>query len=171
MCLVDFLILLLQAHAEGLKDLSNLIGEEKFLNALSITQHEPHFTAAPSLRLLENNTVLRNPDRRPLQKIETAVKEMDLPKSLENYLWEYPHYRAFVESSIDLETRIESPNQKDSIGALVDEATITSQAWLNKLRIPPETLEQAEGLTRVHWIKFRTDILKQIGKPVLTPIA
>jgi hypothetical protein len=102
-------------------------------------------------------------------ELEMAVQEMKLPKMLEFYLWAYPPYRAFIESSLDLNSRIPGPG--GNVGtAIVEEAVAQAQNWIKALPIPPAIGQQAERAAQIPWLRFRTEALKRIGRRPLGPV-
>jgi hypothetical protein len=105
----------------------------------------------------------------PYAEIEGAVREFKLPSPLEFHLWAYPHYRAFIESELDLDSRI--PGAGHDVGlALVDEAVMKAEEWIRSLPIADEFRKQAESAAHVPWLRFRTQALKRIGKRPMGPV-
>ena len=92
--------------------------------------------------------------------LEAAV---GLPAFLLFHLWAYPHYRALIENTTDLDARI--PTDGDTMGeALVEEALNEAHAWVKGLHLQPELGARAEKAAEVPWLKFRATMLKRIGK-------
>ncbi|MGZ3688923.1 MAG: hypothetical protein ACXVBW_11515, partial [Bdellovibrionota bacterium] len=102
-------------------------------------------------------------------QLESAVHEFKLPAVLEFHLWAYPHYRAFIESPLDLNSRILGPGNDAGL-ALVDEAVAQAEAWVKKLPLPPEASAHASRAAHVPWLRFRTTVLKRIGKRPMGPV-
>lgn len=164
MRLVEFLIHLLEAHAETLKRLAALLGEERLLELLDEAGEHGHEAEEKIVAL---HSELEPPKSgsggSAYQELEGAVRELHLPAVLEFYVWAYPHYRAFIESPLDLNSRI--PGTGGETGSmLVEEAVTQNQAWVRKLPIPPQISEQVERTAYVPWLRFRTTVLKKIGK-------
>lgn len=181
MRLVEFLIALLEAHAETLKRLAALFGEENLMHLLEMAgdDEEPlprgstKGKPAPPIKLV-NPSFFDAPSPfsatdSTYAEIEGAVHEMNLPAFLEFHLWAYPHYRAFIESPVDLNSRIPGPGGEAGV-ALVDEAVTQAEAWVKGLPMSDLVRDQASRAAHVPWLKFRTQILKRIGKRPMGPV-
>lgn len=171
MRLVEFLIFLLEAHAETLKRLCALLGEERLLELLE-EAGDSSATPDPSIsdnliRLFETSSASFGGSA--YQELEGAVQEMNLPEVLQFHLWAYPHYRAFIESPLELDSRIPGPGGEAGV-ALVEEAVQQAQAWIRSLPLPPQISQQVERAAYVPWLRFRTEVLKRIGKRPLGPV-
>ena len=165
--LVEFLILLLEAHAQTLQRLAALYGEDVFLEILESAGEEPE--AAPSQSKV-NPIWFGKSNVRGVQgaasayaELEAAVHDLKLPAMLEFHLWAYPHYRAFIESPLDLNSTIQGTGP-ETAAALVEEAVSQAQVWVKKLHIPPEFSRQTESAAQLPWIRFRTTVLRRVGK-------
>ena len=170
MRLVEFLTFLLEAHANTLHRLAAIFGDDVLLQMLeesgeriseetSSARFQPiWFEAAQSMGFSS-----------PYAELEGAVHDFKLPAVLEFHLWAYPHYRAFIESEIELDARIPGPGGDTGV-ALVDEAVEQAEAWIKRLPIPPEFSVQAERAAHVPWLRFRTQVLKRIGKRPFGPV-
>ena len=176
MRLVDFLIALLEAHAETLKRLAAFFGEERFLEILEESgedSDDPAKRPDPVITHLRPQDLesgnLHVSSSSAYQELEGAVHDFNLPAVLEFHLWAYPHYRAFIESPLELTSRIPGPGG-DTGTALVEEAVAQAQAWVRTLHIPPQIGAQAERAAHVPWLRFRTNVLKRIGKRPLGPV-
>jgi hypothetical protein len=173
MRLVDFLVLILEAHAETLKRLAALFGEERFLELLENADGENDPAPTLDCKLIPFapiGTRLPAGARSPYVELEGAVHEMHLPAFLEFHLWAYPHYRAFVESDLDLGSTMTEGNP-DTGRALVDEAIRQAHEWVRKLHIPPAISAQAEAAAQAPWIRFRTNTLRKMGFRPIGPVA
>ena len=170
MRLADFLILLLQTHAQTLVKLSAFFGEENFIEILensgeTLDQSLPPSqfalnTHSDSVIWLDSPTPTSNSNA--YAELEATVQELKLPEVLEFHLWAYPHYRAFIESALDLNSKIKSTPSGD---ALIDEAIQNAQAWVRALPIHPEAVrEVAYQTAATPWLRFRTEALKKLGK-------
>jgi hypothetical protein len=174
MRLVDFLILLLETHAETLRRLAAFFGEEEFFEILEASGDEED---AEKKDNSDNQKILELVLEKPLpgasesvyQELEGAVQEFNLPAILEFHLWAYPHYRAFIESPLDLNSRIPGPGGNTGT-ALVEEAVEQAKNWIKRLHIPSHLGVQAERAAFVPWLRFRTTALKRIGRRPLGPV-
>jgi hypothetical protein len=166
MRLVDFLIHLLEAHAHTLQRLAAMFGEEILVEMLEQAGDEP----PPPSRPIPPASDWLDPaaSSSAYSELEAAVHDLRLPPMLEFHLWAYPHYRAFIEAPLELSSRIRGPGGDTGL-ALVDEAVAQAQAWVKRLPIPPELGAQAERAAQIPWLRFRTDVLKRIGKRPLGP--
>ncbi|MCM2321702.1 MAG: hypothetical protein NDJ90_00390 [Oligoflexia bacterium] len=173
MRIVDFLCQLLEAHAETLRRLAALLGEEALLelleNAGDTEQAVPERGDAFIERTASRLLAPQRSGGSAYQQLEGAVHEFGLPAVLEFHLWAYPHYRAFIESPIDLESRIPGPGG-DTGTALVEEAVAQAQAWVRHLPLPSQLGLQAERAAHVPWLRFRTNVLKRIGRRPMGPV-
>lgn len=211
MRLVEFLVHLLEAHAQTLQRLAALFGEERLLEMLETAGEKADEArwsgsdAPPPPPPLENpnddrhpfdSTILalKRPRVSPIEnekigtwpvdwfevspsrvsgstyaELEGAVQEMNLPEFLEFYLWAYPHYRAFIESPLDLDSRIRGAGSDAGL-ALVEEAMAQAEQWIRSLPIPPAISQQAERAAQIPWLRFRANVLKRIGKRPLGPV-
>ncbi len=167
MRLVDFLILLLEAHGETLKRLAAFFGEERFFDMLENSD-------AGARPVLSANTLaftssgIANSSRSPYLELEGAVRESGLPEILEFHLWAYPYYRAFIESGVDLAAPLKDGN---SGTALIEEAVTAAKEWIRLVPIPPVLSAQAETAASVPWIRFRSSAFKKMGLRPMGPVA
>lgn len=111
MRLADFLIALLEAHAETLKRLAALFGEDNLVQLLEMAGDDkaarpPEYEVHAQIFELPSPS---RPQTDPYTAIEGAVRELDLPAVLLFHLWTYPHYRAYIESPLDLDSRLPGP--------------------------------------------------------------
>ncbi len=181
MRLAEYLIHLLEAHAQTLQRLAALFGEAALVEILETSGEEQEKLAAQAQEVLTAVRIKRfepNPawfdnalpgGYSPYLEIESAVRDFNLPAMLEFHLWAYPHYRSFVESPLDLNSRIQGPGGEAGV-ALVDEAVAQAQAWVRGLHIPPALGLQAERAAHMPWLRFRTHVLKRIGKRPIGPV-
>jgi hypothetical protein len=171
--LVDFLVLLLEGHAETLKRLAAFFGEDRFLEMLESSDADE-----PELPKLDDKLVpfeaignrLPAGARSPYVELEGAVREFGLPAVLEFHLWAYPYYRAFIESDLDLGSFLQEGNPEAGV-ALADEAIRQAKEWVRKLPIPPAVSLQAEAAAAVPWIRFRTSALRKMGLRPIGPVS
>ena len=170
MRLVDFLIHILESHAQTLQRLAALFSEDIFFEMLEHSAEDDDKSAAPAppgkgLRLWADGSHVRGVGAQAsaYSELEAAVKSWKLSPPLEFHLWAYPHYRTFIQSSLDLNSHIQEPDEKNA-DALIEEAVAAARAWARKLPVPPEYGQQMETAAQVPWLRFRTTVLKRIGK-------
>jgi hypothetical protein len=173
MRLVEYLTHLLEAHAQTLQRLAALFGEATLIEILETSGEAQENAPTPPVKLFEPNPAwFENAlpgGYSPYLEIEGAVHDFNLPAMLGFHLWAYPHYRSFVESPLDLNSRIQGPGGEAGV-ALVDEAVLQAQAWVRALHIPPALGLQAERAAHMPWLRFRTNVLKRIGKRPIGPV-
>ncbi len=177
MRLVDFLILILQTHAQVLSDLSEVFGEDILMEMLEDTGEKfdevltpsrfAQKTHADSVIWLDSPHPHSNADA--YGELEDAVQDLKMPKVLEFYLWAYPHYRAFIESALDLNSRVKSVGDGPTAEALIDEAVQNGHDWIRTFDIKtPHIRELAYKISAAPWLKFRAEALKKLGKKPFT---
>lgn len=158
MRLVEFLCLMLRAHGECLSILADHLGDGMLLQILERVEDEEIEPAShpttPSVR--------RMPDISSYELLEAAVQSANLPIEIQFYLWSYPHYRAFIESSMDLEAQI-SPY-------LVEEAMEQAKAWFSRIPFPEPLRSQLEREILGPWARFHHLALKEAGKTPLRAV-
>lgn len=169
MRLVDFLVLLLEAHSETLKRLAAFFGEERFLEMLESLEEQVNPALSPAATCFSAINGSLNGPRSPYQELEGAVREMALPEVLEFHLWAYPYYRAYIESDMDLGSALKGADEGAQI-AIVDDAIRYAREWVHQLPIPPAISQQAEAAAGVPWIRFRTSTLKKMGMRPMGPV-
>jgi hypothetical protein len=171
--LAEFLVLLLQAHADTLKRLAAFFGEEKLVEMLEDSGETidqalpPRKHAGASVVWIDTPTPHSNANA--YAELEGNVQEMGLPATLEFHLWAYPHYRAFIESSVDLNSRM-APGGGESGGAMIEEAVHQAEAWVRALPIHPTLAPRAYAMAQVPWLRFRTEALRKMGRRPLGPV-
>lgn len=172
MRLVEFLTAILEAHAETLKRLAALFGEENLVQLLEMAGDENDEAPPPpelkSIELFEEPSPFSATDS-TYTELEGSVRELNLPAVLEFHLWAYPHYRAFIESPLDLNSRIPGPGGDAGI-ALVNEAVEQADTWVRELPMSDVVRDQACRAAHVPWLRFRTQVLKRIGKRPMGPV-
>ena len=173
MRLVEFLILLLEAHAETLKRLAALFGEENLVHLLELAGEEEVTEDEPPEEIPIDLTLFESPapasPSAPYTELEGAVRELNLPAVLEFHLWAYPIYRSFIESPLDLNARIPGPGGDAGI-RLVDQAIAEAEVWVKRLPMADLVRNQAERAAHVPWLRFRTTTLRRIGKRPMGPV-
>lgn len=170
MRVVDFLIQLLEAHAQVLHRLAALFGEAELIELLESSGDEaPTADEQPRINLAWFDSTRVTGSASAYAELEASVREFGLVPHLEFHLWAYPHYRAFVESRLDLSATICSPSGEAGV-ALVDEAVASAQAWVRRLPLASVGSKQAEVAAHVPWLRFRTTVLKRIGRRPMGPV-
>jgi len=176
MRLVEFLKYLLAAHGEALRRLAALLGEDALIAVLEELPEDPRAIAPLSRRLasaflppmipfkpkepgMERTLV---PLANPYQELEGAVREMKLPAVLEFYIWAFPLYRSYIESGLDLNSRLPSP-VSESVMEVVEDAIQESRNWVRRMPIPPHLGLRVDQAAKTPWLKFRSDVLKNLG--------
>jgi hypothetical protein len=164
MKLIDFLIHLLATQAKTLQRLAAFFGEEELLQMLESAGDEESEDALPILidpKWFDQPKTTDSPSA--YAQLEGSVREFKLPAVLEFHLWAYPFYRSIIESSLNLKSVIRGDD--GSAGEkLVNEAIAQATIWIKKLPIHPEVSIQAERAALVPWLRFRSEVLKKIGK-------
>ncbi len=174
MRLVDLLVLLLSAQADTLKRLAAFFGEENLIHLLEDAGESfddrrvaglevPKFAKTSVASITWIDTPVPHSNANAYGELEGTVHELGLPEVLEFHLWAYPHYRAFIESSIDLNARL-APGGGESGTALIEEACAAADAWVRSLAIPPAVADAAYKAALVPWLRFRTEALKKMGR-------
>jgi hypothetical protein len=172
--LVEFLISMLEAHALTLQRLAAFFGEERLLEMLEEAGEAQDTGASetpPPLieaEWLDQATAFTS-HASAYAELESAVHDFKLPAVLEFHLWAYPYYRSFIESPLDLNSRIRS-NGGEAGTLLVNDAITQAEAWIKRLPIPPAVSQQAERAAQIPWLRFRTNTLKKIGRRPLGPV-
>ena len=181
MRLVEFLMLLLEAHGESLLRLAAFFGEDELFEILEnygdryseLTEGVPEKKARALIQKLELLPPIRSEAGLAYQALEGTVQNLNLPPPLEFHLWAYPFYRAFVESELDLDSRIAASgpfHAADTGTILVEEAVAQAEAWIHHMPLPPQVSKPAERAAYVPWLRFRTNALKRIGKRPIGPV-
>ncbi len=168
MRLVDFLKLLLEAHAETLKRLAAMVGEDNLLALLEQAGEREQPIELSKTRPLWIEKSHPTGVSAAYAELANSVHDFKLPSQLEFHLWAYPHYRAFIESSIDLDAVVTA--QGEAGVALVDEAWEQARDWVRGLSLPAELGKRADKVAEVPWLRFRTHVLEKIGKRRLGPV-
>jgi len=168
MYLYEFLIHLLDAQAKTLQRLAALFGEDILMQMLEAAGEkadeegreypgiDPNWFKSPAASNTEG----------AYSELEDSVRSFKLPAVLEFHLWAYPGYRGFIESSLELGQRINPASGE----VLVDETVRFAMSWVRTLPIPGEFMKRAESAAQVPWVRYRTEVLKKIGKRPLGAI-
>lgn len=176
--LVEFVIAVLEAHGEALKRLAALFGEENLIQLLEMAgdrDERPQLATIPAeiMKELLDFAKKQGPglslSANTYAEIEGSVRELNLPAILEFHLWTYPLYRAFIESPLELNLKIPGPGGNTGT-ALVDDAIAHADAWVRALPMSELVKDQAARAAQVPWLRFRTTILKRIGRRPLGPV-
>lgn len=170
MRLAEFLVSILQAHAQTLQRLAALFGEEELIEIIEnagdlfpselkpewVESLDPPASGAPSASSAYS-------------ELEGSVQELNLSPILEFYLWAYPTYRSFIESELDLNARIRGSGTPIGVD-MVDTAVEQAEHWIRHLRLPAAQSQLATRAAHVPWLRFRTEVLKRIGRRPLGPV-
>jgi hypothetical protein len=173
MRIVDFLILLLSAHGQTLIRLAALLGEEELMELLESAGEKPE-APLPNLKALSQLLPLDPPqyarsEQSAYAELESSVNELQLSAVLTFHVWAYPHYRAYIEAPIDLNSRIQRGNSEAGL-QLVDEAVFQAKEWVHSLPLPPELSKKAAKLVEPPWLRFRAEVLSRVGRRPLGPV-
>ncbi len=164
-------MLILETHAQSLQRLAALFGEEVLFELLEMQEDEPKRVTVHTEYF--QAPVENFPKGQAYGELESMIRHLKLHPILEFHLWAYPHYRSYIESSLDLNSIIPSSTlqSSDPIGArLVEEAISEAKKWIQNLPLPPAFAAQAERVAEIPWLKFRASVLKKIGKRPLGPV-
>jgi hypothetical protein len=161
----EFIINILRAHAQTLHRLAAFFGEAELLEILE-TLGESTEDSELSFKIKEEWLTTPAGPETPFAylELEGAVHDMHLSSVLEFHLWAYPFYRAIIESSVNLKSKI--PDQPGSrvLETLVEEAIVQAQTWIEKLPIPHVLANQTRSIAQVPWVRFRTTVLGRTGR-------
>ena len=175
MRLVEFLIHVLDAHAQVLQRLAALLDEEALIAVLELAgeqqESDPERYPTPILKLrpewFDRHSATGHSTA--YAELESAVHGMKLGSQLVFHLWAYPPYRAFVESEYDLDTRILGPGGEAGT-RIVDDTIQMARLWVEELPLPPQVRARAAQAAEIPWLRFRTEVLKRIGRRPLGPV-
>lgn len=173
MKLIDFVILLLKAHAATLKSLSELFGDEILLELIErAADKEDRGDGAkaplPALDFhpewLTKALIPANAEAGAMsyRQIKQEVDSFRLSPILEFYLWSYPFYRMLIESPLDLNSDFQGTRSQDAGGILVEKAMQAAELWMKDLAIPPELGAETQNKTREIWNEFQKIVLNKI---------
>ena len=160
MKVVDFLCGLLEAHAETLKYLAGVLGEEGLIEALEEMDDAPPLSfeavdVSPIPSAVRENLYLR---------LENAVSDSGLPKVLQFYLWAYPPYRHWIEGLGNLDSTLTQEDAARAVEASVAEALRWRSSLLS--RLPQTRFPQTDQMVSVMgspWLRLRTRVLQSVG--------
>lgn len=184
MRLSEFLAEILTTHGQVLLRLAAMLGEEELLELIEKAE-ELHPTPAPhegeepgsQWEKWLRERLTHSPGDTPshaMAEIQGAVSDLNLPEVLEFYVWAYPPYRAYVETGIDLSLRI--PRQgatgapSESGLQLTEDAVERAKHWFRRLPIASTMAPAAERVVEVPWLRFRSEVLKRVGRRPLGPV-
>ncbi len=164
MKLFEFLTHVLSAHAHTLQRLAAFFGEEEFLEILELAGDSPanelsSFHLDPdwftSSKAVDQSSAYQN--------LEGTVNDFKLSAVLEFHLWTYPFYRSIIESSINLNSDIRL--SKDHVDeGIIQQAVTEAKNWVKSLPLSPDLSRQAEQIAITPWVRFRSEVLKKMGK-------
>lgn len=160
----EFIIEFLQAHSETLILLDDQYGTEILLKILD-SAAETYETKPCTFKIDPN--WFEQPKKRQansaLLEIKQAVQSFKLPVTLEFHVWAYPFYRELIESPIDLESQF-CNSASSGIEILIEESLNQAKEWTNRFPISSAIKKQTESLALGPWLKFRSRVLKRVGK-------
>jgi len=170
--LVEFLVSLLEAHAQALTRLAALMSEESLLEVLERAGEREDELESKALKSMPHWARGGHPTgvAAAYAQLETAVRGFGLPQFLLFHLWTYPHYRALIENATDLNALIpEGPSGEGAqpsgmASLLIDESVEQARLWVRSLRLAPDLSARAEKAAEVPWLKFRAAMLAKLGK-------
>lgn len=154
MRLVDFLCGLLEAHAETLKHLAGILGEDELIDALE-TMDETPFLPDP----LEVSPLPAAIKEDVYTRLENTVRECGLPQVLEFYLWAYPPYRRWIEGMVGLDAVLTQEDAARSVETSVNEAS----RWRSQLLSRSPQAEMIAQQVGSPWLRLRTKVLQSVG--------
>ncbi len=164
MKLVDFLILLLETQAQTLQRLAAFFGEEELLHMLeSAGEKEEKGESSISIEMSWIEPSRATESSSAYTQLESSVRDINLPAVLEFHLWAYPFYRSIIESSLDLRSTLRR-SEDHAVERLLNECILQAKLWIKNLPIHPDQSAQAERIAMIPWLRFRTEVLKKIGK-------
>lgn len=169
MRVVDFLIAVLEAQAQTLQRLAAFFGEELLLEILERAGDQA--PAEPPFEF-ESEWLERPFGEVPgsaYGELEGAVREMQLSAVLQFHLWAYPPYRTFIEGPAELEWKIKSNGTEGGV-KLVNHVVSRAEAWTKRLPLPPHLAAQVERAAEIPWLRFRSEVLRKIGKRPMGPV-
>ena len=182
MRLAEFLAEILAAHGQVLLRLAALIGEDRLLELLEKAEElyplgdEDLETFTRWEQWLKARLVPSPGDTttQAMAEIQSAVNALNLPEVLAFYVWAYPTYRAYVETCVDLSMRIP---RMGATGApsenglqLTEDAIERAKEWFKRLPLPSEIGGAAERAAEIPWLRFRSEVLKRVGRRPLGPV-
>jgi hypothetical protein len=165
---VDLMMGILQAHGDCLTRLAAFLGEDRLVELLENPRETTTDSGDDSISDLKkwsaswSDSPLDSPGNCYLE-LEDSVRTLGLPAMLEFHLWAYPGYRAWIESSIQLDAVLLKEAALD-YPKIIDESVRQSKAWLKLLVVPSELAARIEHIAELPWIRFRSEMLKKAGK-------
>ncbi len=168
MNLAFYLAEILKTHFEILNALKNNYSLEILLEALDSQSKISPEQVMGVMKEIKNITA---PDTAPtiasaFTELDNTVSGLNAPEKLEPYIWSYPGYRKYVETDLDLQIdlkKLRKNNDTQIIENLINGTIKDSHIWLQTLTftppIPDNIFKQVDSL----WLKFRTQVLKQMG--------
>jgi hypothetical protein len=161
---------LLKAHAESLHALASILGEEALLELLEKTAQNYNsnpvdFDPDPEWFMIEPNS-----SESAFFEIEEAAQSLKLSFHLEFYLWNYPFYRALIESPIHPQSKLLSSSKAPGAEILVEETIKHAQQYIRRLPIPAALRSQVNSEAFAPWLRFRTQAFKKLGKKPFTSL-
>jgi len=167
--IVDFLILLLSAHAQALDRLAQTFGEEVLLAILDRTaektDEDPPFPPLDAKWFRNQGIRGVGTQDQPYAEIQDAITAMKLLPGVEFHVWAYPYYRRFIESSLDLNAWIQQTSAEGDNPSLrlIDDAIAYAHSWARSFPVVPEYLHRIEHAVHFPWVRFRSQAMRRLG--------
>lgn len=174
---VDFLILMLTTQGEAMKRLSDLFSED--ILAEAVERRESRIEAL-------NEAGKTDPNATPFRfeeswisdscpeggagsehygELEASVRAARFSERIEFYLWSYPHYRSYIESSIDLGAKLVLPKGSNAEPIpMIEDAVERGLEWLRSLEIAEPFASQVQKHVAPVWTSFRAEALRRFGR-------
>jgi hypothetical protein len=172
MKLYEFLSLTLESQGEVLGEIYEGLGPD----SVSLFENfgmEPHPTLLPKtlpalIRLTQSSS--ESPfDPNVFDRLEHSVQNSRLSERLQDVLWTYPYYRAWIESSVPL-TQSLGADSGISTEALIEDCVNSGETWALMLPVPEHYRAATDAIARHAWVRFRARALKRLGFDRLRPL-
>lgn len=169
MIAADYFSGLLLSHGLLLKKMSELISQDQLLGSLAklYERSYPPPSIQTGLRIFE--PAEHEPSHSPYDKLEETVQLLEISDSLEDYLWCYPHYRAYTEAGIDLSHTLicsdHHASKTEILEQLLEEARNENHSWrrffeeIHGEPLPKEILQH----TNLIELRLRSHLAQNLG--------
>lgn len=168
----EFLALMLEAYGRSLRAASEILGEQPLLAALGrLDAPESPSDSPAAMDLIGNEPIgdapMAGPDApSPYERLDAAVGSLGLSGEFEHAVWSFPVYRMYTETGVELTAPVERPGAASAV-ALAEETVALAESWLTRLARSADASDEAAGrliaLSRPHWLRFRTEVLRRQG--------
>lgn len=175
---VDFLILMLKTQGEAMKRLSDLFSED--ILAAAVERREDRIESLRESGKADPNAIPFRfvetwiSDSCPsggigsehYGELEATIRAAQFSERVEFYLWSYPHYRDYIESSIDLGARLVDPSSGAAFEPvpMIEDAVERGLEWLGSLEIAEPFATQVQKHVAPVWTAFRAEALRRLGR-------